>query len=119
MKKIIILLIIAILLGLGMAKFAGNQLAGLYDKGFQTGKESVTLEDVCIDPESAGVSANFETGEYFEWVRCKTNFRDNIRVQDIFEPEGDWDVCSDLNEDDDFDDEGECRPAARDNKWVD
>lgn len=91
----------------------------VYQEGYLDGRASVTLDDVCIDKEQVGVSANFETGEYYESVRCKTNFRDNIRVQDIFEPEGDWDICNDLNEDGDFDDEGECRPAARDSQWVD
>ena len=96
-----------------------DQRKKTYEQGYLDGRASVTLDEVCVGKKWAGVSANFETGEYFEWVKCKTNFKNNIRVQDVFEPEGDWDYCKDLNDDGDFDDEGECKPAARDSEWVD
>lgn len=104
MKKIFILLLTVLLLTVGVLIWRFGKAEGI-----KIGRSQVTIKDVCVDPESGGMSANFETGEYYEIVKCKVNVRNDIRVQDVFEPEGDWDVC---------DDQGNCKPAARDGRWV-
>lgn len=114
MKKFILLGFLSLLIGILVTVY----LLYLYNRGLEAGKKSVTLNDLCIDKQFAGFSANFETGLSYEWVRCKINIKTNTRVQDVFEPEGDWDVCNDLNKDGDLSDSGECKPVAKDGKWL-
>jgi len=89
-------------------RVANNGIRKAYLEGYTAGQKSVTLEDVCVDLEPAGISRDYEHGIGFDWVRCKTNFHE-ARVENDFFFEGDWDRC---------DDEGNCEPFVRDSEII-
>lgn len=82
-----------------------REIGQSYWLGFEDGKTSVKIEDVCKDMEEVGMSRNYETGYGYDLVRCKVNITYDAKVEDDFIFEGDWDKCDSNGEN--------CVPVAR------